>query len=429
MFSRRRLPEEESGPLEDGRTRSVASALGADADEVRVHTGAESARSAEARGLEAYTVGQDVVLGQRAARPGPYRDAVLAHELVHVAQQAGAPSLADGSLEGVPRGSATAEHDADRATPAAVGALVGARPGPARRPGRIRALALQGCPTPAADEARAKIKALQQERDALSAVTASNSGRSFGEVAAAFGRLKDVEHDLGVAETGRGTYAGSKANDTSGAKISDCTQIVMEVLGATFAQQGRSADWAKVRKALKAHTKARGGGGMSGLDLQAALQSELGWKGVYWAPDPTFAYKDEDVSRVKGTESSYTYGKAKKGTYYQGFGKAAYPGVSVDHTVVDYGPEPGSTTKADTSSLQKLSRLPFGVLTANGANHMTILASGNVIEVHWKEPSTSPDVLTQTPLEKWAIGARSGVRYFTSGVVVAPAADIDAAFR
>jgi hypothetical protein len=59
--------------------------------DVRVHTGPAAARSAQAIGAAAYTVGRDLVFGAGRYRPGTASGRrLLAHELAHVAQQSGA---------------------------------------------------------------------------------------------------------------------------------------------------------------------------------------------------------------------------------------------------------------------------------------------------------------------------------------------------
>jgi outer membrane protein OmpA-like peptidoglycan-associated protein len=74
----------------DPATRTVMEArLGHDFSQVRVHTDARAAASALAVQAQAYTVGQDIVLG--AGAPGPQQTEgrrLLAHELVHTIQQA-----------------------------------------------------------------------------------------------------------------------------------------------------------------------------------------------------------------------------------------------------------------------------------------------------------------------------------------------------
>jgi hypothetical protein len=78
-----------SGKPLDAATRAfIEPRLGQDFSQVRVHDNAEAAESAHALNARAYTVGRDIVFGAGQYQP---RDAsglpLLAHELVHVAQQ------------------------------------------------------------------------------------------------------------------------------------------------------------------------------------------------------------------------------------------------------------------------------------------------------------------------------------------------------
>lgn len=285
------------------------------------------------------------------------------------------------------------------------------------------------------------IAALEKQKTDLEAITKKGSGKSFGEVGSAYSKLKDVTHDLSVLETGTGTYVGKQCPVVpAGATPTDCTDIVLEVLGNTFAQQGQSAAWDKVKKKYAENTKARGDTKLSGLDVQAALQSEAGWKGIFWAPDPSYQVPKAELDKANPDEASFAYAKAKKGTYYKDFGKKGYPGVSISQTVTNYAPETpkeprkagypaASTTTKDTTQLDKLKKLPFGVLAAHGGEHMTIITYGKVIEVHWRKEATNVDVIEQTDLEQWAVGPQSGYHYYASGAIVAPAADVDAAFK
>jgi hypothetical protein len=278
---------------------------------------------------------------------------------------------------------------------------------------------------------------LAAEKQTLEEITKSGSGKSFSEVASSFAKLKDVTHDLSILKTGTGTYVGSHCTvKPSGTLPTDCTMIVLEVLENAFTQQGRAADWIKVKRKYAENIAARGVTDLSGLDVQAALQTEAGWKGVFWAPDPAYLIPQAELDKANPDEASFAYGKAKKGTYYKDFGKKGYRGVTVDQTVTNYAPEapnPGygaaSTTTRDRTQLDKLKKLPFGVLAAHGGEHMTVIAYGKVIEVHWTKQATDPNLIEQTNLEQWAVGPRSGYHYYASGVIVAPAADIDAAFR
>lgn len=84
--------------LEPGQRAFFESRLQTDFSQVRVHSGPRAADSARLLGAEAFTAGRDVVVDSRGAG---VRDDLLAHELVHVAQQARAPAGAaalDGGL-------------------------------------------------------------------------------------------------------------------------------------------------------------------------------------------------------------------------------------------------------------------------------------------------------------------------------------------
>ncbi len=90
-------------PLEAGTRRRMERRLGHDFSKVRVHTGETAAASARAAGALAYTVGRDVVLGERAQMDSS--PALMAHELAHVVQQEGTPgaTLQRGLFESLAR--------------------------------------------------------------------------------------------------------------------------------------------------------------------------------------------------------------------------------------------------------------------------------------------------------------------------------------
>jgi hypothetical protein len=283
------------------------------------------------------------------------------------------------------------------------------------------------------------IVTLTAEKARLDAIVKKGSGKSLGEVGAATTQLKDVTHDLSILETGTGTYVGNQCPVLpAGATKTDCTNIVLEVLSGVFAQQGRTADWDKIKKKYAENTALRGGTGLSGLDVQAALQSEAGWKGVYWAPDPKYQIPKAELDKANSDEASFTSTRAAKNkSYYKNFGKTGYPGVSIDQSVTNYAPEvpttptatePVSVTTKTTAQLDKLKKVPFGVLAAHGGEHMTIISYGKVTEVHWRKEATDRDLIEQTDLENWAVGPLSGFHYYASGSIVAPADDIAAAF-
>jgi hypothetical protein len=215
-----------------------------------------------------------------------------------------------------------------------------------------------------------------------------------------------VAHQLKQLETGRGTLAGNLSGEAPAAGItqSDCTILVLDILERAFTAQGRGADWKKVR--AEAY-KLAGSGKLSGLHIQKALVSEAGWKGIFWAPNPRFAY----TSAGDEAEHASAYKEVRE--------KQTYKGLPVGPTVIDYRPGPGSKTTQSLEGIERLRKIPFGVLSARGATHMALVVRGAVIEVHWKETSDKPNVIEGTPLEKWG---------WLSGAIVAPAEDVDAAF-
>jgi hypothetical protein len=82
--------------MDPGTRGAMESAFGRSFGDVRIHTGEQASRSAEAVGANAYTVGSDVVFRSGHYDPGtPTGQRTLAHELTHVVQQSQGP--VDGS--------------------------------------------------------------------------------------------------------------------------------------------------------------------------------------------------------------------------------------------------------------------------------------------------------------------------------------------
>jgi hypothetical protein len=94
-------------PLDADVRAAMERRLGGDFAAVRVHAGADAAASARAVKARAYTVGQDVVLGE-----GESGCDLLAHELVHTLQQPARP-VGGEAIRIEPPGT-TLEHAADR---------------------------------------------------------------------------------------------------------------------------------------------------------------------------------------------------------------------------------------------------------------------------------------------------------------------------
>jgi hypothetical protein len=214
---------------------------------------------------------------------------------------------------------------------------------------------------------------------------------TFGEVAAGHARDMDEKQSRQIDETGEGDYTGSQSGER-GKKVTSCIGYVLDILKMTFASVGKSADWDRVRR--KTYQQS-GAAGIKGTELMKVLQAELGWVGVFWAPD----------SKSGVGENDYSARKAKsKGSYY---------GINVDtdKLVTDYTPAGDRTAESD--GIQRLRRVKFGILAAKGGTHMTLILSGHVYEVHWSAESDSHDLFEDAgDLADWGWG---------SGAIVMPA--------
>lgn len=125
------------------RTRAEAS-YGTSLGRVRIHADSMGARVADAAHARAVTFGDDIAFGSGWYRPGTLRgDALIAHELAHVAQQRAAPTSGD------------PEQGADQA---ALGALTGTE----ARPGGVGGLRLQRCSINEVDENEEDHEALRR---------------------------------------------------------------------------------------------------------------------------------------------------------------------------------------------------------------------------------------------------------------------------
>ncbi|MEO8687833.1 MAG: DUF4157 domain-containing protein [Solirubrobacteraceae bacterium] len=112
-------------PLDPATRGRMESAFQTSFADVRVHSGPESAALARGEDAAAFAVGNEIVLGEQAGAPGTVAgDALLAHELAHVAQQRGAEETVQAKSLGAAAGGAL-ERDADRSALKALSALWG----------------------------------------------------------------------------------------------------------------------------------------------------------------------------------------------------------------------------------------------------------------------------------------------------------------
>jgi hypothetical protein len=393
-------------PLDSGAAGRIGDAIGADLHDVRIHADAASARSAASQGALAYTVGNRIVFGHGRYQPGtPVGDALLAHELAHVVQQRG--QRATMQPRDIDDDHAPAEHEADRAAVAALGVLYG-KASAKSVAGQLRlhgggGLNLQRCKSKK-NAAPPPTTISAMDANQLKTITDAPATHSFGEVAAATARSMMLQHQAAIAAGGQGLYQGNQCPTPAPAGVTqtDCTEYVLSVVGGVFRAKGKGADWDNIMRAARAAS----GPKLKGVEVLKAIQAQAGWTAVFWGPDPRHPADTH-------AEHPDAYRKVREhGTYY---------GVTVDKdkSVIDYRPT-SSTTAADLSQLQKLRRVPFGIIAARGGDHMTVLINGVVYEVHWDKPANDPNVIEATPLENWA---------WLSGVILMPSEDVTAAWK
>ena len=254
---------------------------------------------------------------------------------------------------------------------------------------------------------------LKAEETSLKTTIDNPGNASLGELAAANTKIKDVEHDIALMNRGFGTHVGNKAanlgqDKTPAPKKTDCTEYTVSVLRETFTAKGQGAAFKKI---LSRSTTASGGK-LKGTELINQLRTKAGWKVLYWNPDTKFVDQERDGS--DDTEHTYSAHIARtRGKYY------GIP-IEKDKMIVNYRPNPNTNTKRDRTVLDRLKKIPFGVIAARGGKHIAMLVSGTVYEVHWQKECTSENVFDATPLENWA---------WLSGIVAAPASDITNAWK
>lgn len=124
-------------PLPGGVASRMVDGLGLDVSGVRLHTGPVAARKAADVDALAFAVGPNIVMSAAAPAAGTLDgDALLAHEIVHTAQQADAARDPVARRKAIGEESAAAEDHADASAASAVAALHGG----AKQPGLLQRL-------------------------------------------------------------------------------------------------------------------------------------------------------------------------------------------------------------------------------------------------------------------------------------------------
>ena len=272
-------------------------------------------------------------------------------------------------------------------------------------PGLVGALAsqLSGADRAAAGTQLARGRISAMSRADIARIIAAPAAHRFGVVAGAYGHDVLLAHHEAFDRTGTGTVHGKHCGPApAGAVSTDCTEYVLTVLDQAFAAAGLSARWRTMRRQAARNS---GPKGLKGIEVIKAIQAECSWQALFWAPDPRNPADNM-------TEHPYAYHIVST--------RHAYYGIHVDpaRSVVNYR-RTSPSRQADLTGVERLRRLPFGLLAARGGYHMALIVNGDVHEVHWDEPATSRDAITATPLENFV---------WQSGVIAAPPGDLDLAW-
>lgn len=150
-------------PLDRETGEKLGAAMGADFDDVRVHTTPAADELSHQLGARAFTTGQDIFFREGTYAPHTSEgETLLAHELAHVVQQ-GAGQVPEGSRMTVNAPDDAFERDADRAAESATGAG-GAEAAVQRQEEEEEAVQMQEIPE---EEEIVQTQVEEEEEDAL----------------------------------------------------------------------------------------------------------------------------------------------------------------------------------------------------------------------------------------------------------------------
>jgi hypothetical protein len=179
-------------------------------------------------------------------------------------------------------------------------------------------------------------------------------------------------------------------------KVGSCIEYVLEACQLGHEKTLSSKDWAFI----KGHM-VKGMGMAIGEGFAKA-----GWMGVYFNPDVKHPFDGNTEKH------NYTYAIAKSKRRYQAVdtrdNNRLYK-FSVKQLVINYAPttvyENGTietnVTPQDTTQINKLKQVPFGVVNVSGGTHTALFSKGYIYEIHWDKSHTDPVLFERTLLENW----------------------------
>lgn len=277
---------------------------------------------------------------------------------------------------------------------------------------------------------------LQALRPELQDIVDHADSHSFGEVARAHIMLQRVDFRQSQADRrgGCGIFNGRRlGKPPRGSKRIDCTIQGVLALDDAYRNFGKYDEWRELlRSAVRESNHVSGTkDGLRMTVLMGMLVKEHRWQSILWAPDLDHPW-DGDSEHTNAIRWAM-----QRGDYY------SVP-VNADDAVLNYRPSnpevlakkltrskqvwdrrreckagypdrwTDSSRPADREGLERLRKIPFGILAARGGKHIAIILDGKVYEAHSRSRCTDPELIEVTDLYCW---------WWNSGVIIVPPDD------
>lgn len=347
-------------PMEAGLLGRMENVLGTPLGNVRVHTGAEGDRLTSAAAADAFALGSHVAFAGAAFRPGTLiGDALIAHELAHVAQQRGG---------GGSSGESDAEADANRS----VGGLLGAG---SRSAPRVRSgLALRRCTKSPLTLAQAQANFNSNNTGMLGGLTKTEASK----VEAAVGLAAKDNPDLAIGFYSY--YSSHEINKTDAATTAKWKTSGQYALTSPNSDTEIRADLVEPATAnerlagilLHEFTHTR--------HLSSPMGSRDFQEGDAYGTELFFARRHKDAARVTEIEGIYASpGKVVMGTAQQKvfleLFLATYGGLAALYEVIDSGASKHKGSPFDGMTKDKARELSAELIGAEAAKRSADLTS------------------------------------------------------
>lgn len=152
-------------------------------------------------------------------------------------------------------------------------------------------------------------------------------------------------------------------------QVTSCENFTNKMLSKGFSAIGTAASYKKINTFLNANDR-------DGLALVYALRL-LGWKTLYWNTDiGTAPPLPKDRSYVGATPDDHVYDQKIA------YAKHTYHGIQIDGYLVNFSPNPGSSTPQDLSMMNRLKQVPYFVGISHAGFHVWNGSYGEITESH-----------------------------------------------